>query len=109
MTRPEKAAGLLSWSAPRRDGRITGQATRWNSAPSSRPRKWSKAPCTIISDLEGIGVAQRGMTPRMCRPVWQELYAATDGEDIAFEWCRPDNSLGSRLANQIVRGAAKRK
>lgn len=70
--------------------------------------KMAEGPCTLVSDHEGIiGVAQRGMSPRMCRPVWDELYAATAGKDVEFEWRRRDQSLGQRLANQLARDAAR--
>lgn len=70
--------------------------------------KMVEAPCTIISDHEGIiSVAQRGMRPFMCRSVWDELYAATEGKDVQFEWRRRDQSLGQRIAHQLARAEAK--
>jgi hypothetical protein len=47
------------------------------------------------------------MTPRMCKPLWEEMYAAAAGKDMAFEWKKRDQSLGSRLAHQIARDVAK--
>lgn len=70
--------------------------------------KLVEAPCTIVSDHEGIiGVAQRGLRPFMCRSVWDELYAATAGKDVQFEWRRRDQSLGQRIAHQLARAEAK--
>jgi ribonuclease HI len=70
--------------------------------------KIAEGPCTVISDHEGIvGIAQRGMSPRMCQQVWGELYDALLGKDVEFAWHRRDQSLGSRLAHQIARDAAK--
>lgn len=70
--------------------------------------KLVEAPCTIVSDHEGIiGIAQRGLRPFMCRSVWDELYAATAGKDVAFEWRRRDQSLGQRIAHQLARAEAK--
>ena len=70
--------------------------------------KMAEGPCTIVSDHEGIvSVVQRGMTPRVCRAVWEELYAATEGKDVNFAWRKRDQSLGSRLANQLARDAAR--
>jgi ribonuclease HI len=70
--------------------------------------KMAEGPCTVISDHEGlVGIAQRGMTPQYCQPVWQELYAAAAGKDVTFEWRRRNQSLGSRLAHQLARDAAK--
>jgi ribonuclease HI len=70
--------------------------------------KPAEGPCTLISVHEGIiGVAQQGRTPRHCQPIWQELYSAAAGKDVVFEWRRRDQSLGSRLAHQLARDAAK--
>jgi ribonuclease HI len=70
--------------------------------------KMADGPCTIVSDHEGIiGLARDGRTPRMCRPLWDELYATAAGKDIEFEWRKRDQSLGSRLAHQIARDAAR--
>jgi ribonuclease HI len=70
--------------------------------------KMAEGACTIVSDHEGIiGLARDGRMPRTCRPLWEELYAATEGKDVEFEWHRRDQSLGSRLANQLAREAAK--
>jgi ribonuclease HI len=72
--------------------------------------KMAEGPCTIISDYEGmIRTAQQGKTPETCKAVWEELYAATTGKDVAFEWRRRDQSLGSRLAHQLARDAARRR
>ena len=54
-----------------------------------------------------IRTAQQGKTPETCKAVWEELYAATAGKDITFEWRKRDQSLGSRLAHQLARDAAK--
>jgi ribonuclease HI len=70
--------------------------------------KMAEGPCTAISDYEGmIRTAQQGKTPETCKAVWGELYAATAGKDVSFEWRRRDQSLGSRLAHQLARDAAK--
>lgn len=70
--------------------------------------KLADGPCTIVSDHEGIiGLARDGRTPRMCRPLWEELYAAARDKDIRFEWKKRDQSLGSRLAHQLARDAAR--
>lgn len=70
--------------------------------------KMADGPCTVISDYEGlIRTAQQGKTPDTCKTVWDELYAATAGKDVTFEWRRRDNGLGSRLAHQLARDAAK--
>jgi ribonuclease HI len=70
--------------------------------------KMAEGPCTIVSDHEGIiSVALRGMTPRVCRAFWEEFYAAAAGKDVTFEWLKRDQSLGSRLAHQLARDAAK--
>ena len=70
--------------------------------------KLADGPCTIISDHEGIiGLARDGRTPRMCRPLWDELYAAAAGKDIEYARKKRDQSLGSRLAHQLARDAAK--
>ena len=70
--------------------------------------RMAEGPTTVVSDHEGIvGCAQRGMTPRWSADLWNELYAAAAGKDVQFEWRRRDQSLGSRLANQLARAAAK--
>jgi hypothetical protein len=70
--------------------------------------KMSDGPCTIVSDHEGvIKLAQQGRTPQQLKPLWDELYAALEGKDVAFEWRRRGSSLGARLAHQIAKGAAK--
>jgi ribonuclease HI len=70
--------------------------------------KMADGPCTIISDHEGIaGVAQRGMVPRACQSLWEDLYSATAGKAVEFVWAKRDQSLGSRLAYQIARDAAQ--
>jgi ribonuclease HI len=70
--------------------------------------KLADGPCAIVSDHEGIiGLAQAGRTPRMYQPLWKELYAATAGKDVVFVWQRRDQALGSRLAHQLARDAAK--
>lgn len=70
--------------------------------------KLADGPCTVVSDHEGIiGLARDARAPRMCRPLWEELYAATAGKDIEFAWRKRDHGLGSRLAHQLARDAAK--
>ena len=70
--------------------------------------KMADGPCTIISDYEGlIRTVQQSKTPESCKTVWGELYAAIAGKDVTFEWRRRDNGLGSRLAHQLARDAAK--
>jgi ribonuclease HI len=70
--------------------------------------KMADGPCMIISDYEGmIRTAQQGKTPETCKAVWEELYAATASKGIEFAWRRRDQSLGSRLAHQLARDAAK--
>jgi hypothetical protein len=70
--------------------------------------RMAEGPCPIVSDHEGIiGLARAGRTPRMCRPLWGELYLATEGKDVAFEWRRRNGSLGSRPANSLARDTAK--
>ncbi|QJW98392.1 hypothetical protein FTUN_5982 [Frigoriglobus tundricola] len=70
--------------------------------------KMVPGPCTVDSDHEGIiGLAHDGRAPRMCRPLWDELYAAAAGKDIVFEWKKRDQTLGSRLAHQLARDAEK--
>jgi ribonuclease HI len=72
--------------------------------------KLADGPCTIVSDHEGIvgiALALRGMTPRICKPLWEDLYAATAGKDGEFAWRKRDQSLGSRLAHQLAREAAR--
>lgn len=72
--------------------------------------KLADGPATIISDHEGrVGLAQEGRRPRMCRLLWDELYAAAAGKDVEFAWRKRDQSLGSRLAHQLARNAAKRR
>jgi hypothetical protein len=51
--------------------------------------------------------AQRGTPQATCRTLWDELYAAAAGKDVVFEWRRRDQSLGSRLAHQLARDAAR--
>jgi hypothetical protein len=49
-------------------------------------------PCTIVSDHAFmVGIAQRGMTPRMCKPLWEELDAATASK---FEWRKTTPAAG---------------
>ncbi len=70
--------------------------------------KMADGPCTVVSDYDGlVRTAQAGMTPEKCKPIWQELYAAAAGKDVAFAWRRRDQSLGSRLAHQLARDAAR--
>ena len=70
--------------------------------------KMADGPCTVISDHDGIiGIAQQGRTPRHCQALWEELYAATAGKDVQFEWRKRDQSLGQRLAHQLARSAAR--
>ncbi len=70
--------------------------------------KLAGGPAMIISDHEGIvGLARDGRTPRMCKPLWDELYAAAAGKDIEFAWKKRDQSLGSRLAHQLARDAVR--
>ena len=70
--------------------------------------KMADGPCTVVSDHEGIvGIARDGRTPRMCRPLWEELYATATGKDIEFAWRKRDQSLGQRLAHQLSREAAR--
>ena len=70
--------------------------------------KMADGPCTIISDYDGlVRTAQAEMTPEKCRPLWEELYAAAAGKDVEFAWRGRDQSLGSRLAHQLARDAAK--
>jgi ribonuclease HI len=70
--------------------------------------KMADGPCTIISDYEGIiHTAQQGKTPETCKAVWEELYTAVAGKDVQFAWRKRDQGLGSRLAHQLARDAAK--
>ena len=49
----------------------------------------AEGPCTMISDHEGIlRIAQQGGTPHHPEPVGDELYVATAGEGVRFEWRR---------------------
>jgi hypothetical protein len=43
----------------------------------------------------------------MCRPLWDEPYAAAAVKDVLFERRRRDQSLGSQPAHQLARDAAK--
>ncbi|VTR95118.1 ribonuclease h : Ribonuclease H OS=Pseudonocardia dioxanivorans (strain ATCC 55486 / DSM 44775 / JCM 13855 / CB1190) GN=Psed_2488 PE=4 SV=1: RNase_H [Gemmata massiliana] len=104
--------GVGGWAAV-----VARTSTGWQEGTSSyemEPRaiveavKLAEGPCTVVSDHEGIiGLARDGRTPRMCRSLWDELYATATGKDIVFEWKKRDQSLGSRLAHQLSRGAAK--
>lgn len=70
--------------------------------------KVAEGPCTVVCDHEGIvKIAQQGKVPQFCKAVWEELYAAMAGQDVAFEWRKRDQTLGSRLAHQLARDAAK--
>jgi hypothetical protein len=89
------------------DGRPEHRAARWSRGRWVEAVKLAEGPCTVISDHEGlIGIARQGRT-RYCQPVRRELYAAAAGKDVTFEWRRRDQSLGSRLAHQLARDAAK--
>ena len=67
----------------------------------------AEGPCTMISDHEGIvRIAQQGGTPHHPKPVGDELYVATAGEGVRFEW-RRDQTLGQRLDHYLARDAAK--
>jgi hypothetical protein len=62
----------------------------------------------MISDDEGIvRIAQRGGTPHHLKPVGDELYVATAGESVRFEWRRRDQTLGQRPDHQLARDATK--
>lgn len=70
--------------------------------------KMVEGPCTIVSDHEGIvGLARDRRTPRVCRALWDKLDASAAGKDVQFQWRKRDQSLGSRLAHQLARDAAK--
>ena len=65
--------------------------------------KMADGPCTILSDYHGmVRDAQQGNTPETCKAVWDELYAATAGNDATFEWRRRDQPPSSRLAHQLL-------
>ncbi|MDB5308270.1 MAG: RNase [Gemmataceae bacterium] len=69
--------------------------------------KMADGPCTVISDYEGlIRTAQQGKT-ETCKAVWEELYAEMAGKDVEIAWRKQDQTLGSRLAHQLARDAAK--
>ena len=62
----------------------------------------------MISDHEGIvRIAQQGGTPHHPEPVGDELYVATAGEGVRFEWRRRDQTPGQRPDHQLARDAAK--
>lgn len=70
--------------------------------------KMAEGPTTVISDYEWlVQNAQRGTPQATCRPLWDELFSATAGKDVTFEWSRRSQSLGSRLAHQLARDAAR--
>jgi hypothetical protein len=46
-------------------------------------------------------------TPWHLKPVGDQLYVATAGEGVQFEWRRRDQTLGQRVAHQLGRDAAK--
>lgn len=70
--------------------------------------KMAEGPCTVISDYEWlVQNAQRGTPQATCRPLWDELFTAAAGKDIEYAWKKRDQSLGSRLAHQLARDAAR--
>lgn len=70
--------------------------------------RMAEGPTTVISDCEWLAQnAQRGTPQATCRPLWDELFAAASGKDIEYAWHKRDQSLGSRLAHQLVRDAAR--
>ena len=72
--------------------------------------KLAEGPCTIVSDHWGIiSAAQQGKIPARCKSLWEEMYAAAADKDIQFEWHKRGQALGSRLAHQLARDAAKRR
>lgn len=67
-----------------------------------------EGPCTVINDYEWlVKNAQQGKTEPTCQPLWEELYAAAAGKDIEYAWRKRDQTLGSRLAHQLARDAAR--
>ena len=70
--------------------------------------KMAEGACTVFSDYEWlVKNAQQGTPQATCRALWDELFASAAGKDVQFEWKRRDQSLGSRLAHQLARDAAR--
>ncbi len=100
-------SGTGVWAAFARSTAGSDFVRRNGATGARRGSEESGGPCTIVSDHEGmVGIAQRGMTPRMCKPLGEELDEAAASKDVTFEWRRRDQSLGSRLAPQLARDAA---
>jgi ribonuclease HI len=70
--------------------------------------KMAEGPPTVISDYEWlVKNAQQGKTQPTCQPLWEELFACAAGKDIEYAWRKRGQSLGSRLAHQLARDAAR--
>ena len=87
------------------------QSNATTSPPVAESHTLSAPSCdAVISDYEWlVQNAQRGMPQATCRPLWEELFAAAAGKDVEYAWKKRDQSLGSRLAHQLARDAAKAK